>query len=62
MQTEPAVLTGVILAVISAVLALVVAFGVDVSTDQAAAIMGTATAVLALIGAVIVRSRVTPVP
>ena len=50
---EPALFLGVI----QAVLALVLAFGVDLSSGQTGAVLAVAAAVLALI----TRQRVTPV-
>jgi hypothetical protein len=53
-KSEPAVVAGIV----QAVLALVVAFGLDLTTEQVAAILGVTAAVLALV----VRSQVTPTP
>lgn len=56
-KTEPAVVTGVV----SAVLALLVAFNVPLSEDQGQAILGATVAVLALVQGLVVRSQVVPV-
>lgn len=50
---EPALVMGVI----QTVLALVLAFGVDLSTEQVGAILAVSAAVLSLV----VRAKVTPV-
>jgi hypothetical protein len=52
-KAEPALVAGLV----QAVLTLVVAFGLDLSTEQVAAILTVTGAVLALV----VRSQVTPV-
>jgi hypothetical protein len=59
---EPLVTVASITAVVSAVLALVVAFGLDLTADQQAAILGAVAAVAPIAVALIVRPRVTPVP
>ncbi len=56
MSTEPVV--SLILGLIAAGIALLVAFGVDLTTEQIAAITAFATAALGL--GVYVRSKVTP--
>ena len=55
-QAEPAMVIGLV----TAVLALVVSFGIPVSQDQRDAIVGVVSAVLILIGAVVVRANVYP--
>lgn len=57
MTREPALVVGVV----QAVLLLVVAFGVHIDDTQTQAIVAAVTAVLALAGAVTVRQRVTPI-
>lgn len=52
LKSEPALVAGVV----AAVLALVVSFGVHLSTEQVGAIMAVVSAVLAII----VRQKVTP--
>ncbi len=63
--TEPVRLGALIIGVIGAALALLVAFGVDLSADQQTAILGFAAAVIAMASAIgvgeWVRNRVTPV-
>lgn len=60
MKTEPAVLVGLIQAVVVAVVALVTAFGVDLTPGQTSAVLGVSAAILALGLAFIVRAQVTP--
>jgi len=52
MNTEPAV----IVALVSAVIALAVSFGLDLSTEQVGAIM----AVVTIVAGLVTRSKVTP--
>lgn len=63
-QTEPVRLGALIIGAIGAILALLVAFGVDLSADQQTAILGVTAAVIALASAIgvgeWVRRRVTP--
>lgn len=56
MNTEPALIVGAI----EAGMVLAVAFGVPISPDQRAAVIGFAGAVIALVGSVIIRANVTP--
>ncbi len=60
MKTEPAVIVGLIQALIITVVALVTAFGVDLTEGQTSAILGASAAALALILALVTRSKVTP--
>lgn len=56
-KEEPALIVGVV----TAVIVLLVAFGVPISEDQRAAVVGVTAAVLALFGGgVAVRALVTP--
>ncbi len=55
-QAEPAV----IVAFVEAIIVLLVAFGVPITSDQKVAIIGLTSAVLAVIGGFVVRSQVTP--
>lgn len=52
-RTEPALVAGLV----QAVLALLIAFGLDLTADQVATILAVTAAILALV----VRSQVTPV-
>lgn len=58
MKTEPVYLNTAIMAVLSAALSLLVAFGFDLSPDQVAAILGFANPLIMLIGAIATRSIV----
>lgn len=57
LATEPALVVGVI----DAAIILAVTFGVPISADQKTAIDGVLAAVLAILGATVTRSLVTPV-
>ncbi len=58
MRTEPVAINAAIMAVLSGVLSLLVAFGFDLTPDQVAAILGVANPLLMLIGAAVTRSIV----
>ena len=60
MSNEPVLTAASISAVVSAVLALLVAFGLDLSETQTAAILGVVGAVVPLVTAVVARAKVTP--
>jgi len=62
MTNEPAVFIAAITAVISAVLTLLVAFGLDLTQDQTNAVLGAAGAILPLVAGFFIRARVTPSP
>lgn len=62
MNREPLVTVASITAGITAVLGLLVAFGVSLTGDQEKAILGVAAVVAPLVVAFIARSKVTPVP
>lgn len=62
MQNEPVMTGATVLAAVGAVLTLLIAFGVDISTDQRAAIIGLVTVVAPVLVGWIVRSKVTPAP
>lgn len=61
MNTEPVATLGAIPILVTAVLALLIAFGVDLSEAQVAAIFGVISALIAVVTAV-QRNKVTPVP
>jgi hypothetical protein len=61
MQREPLVTVASFTALIGAVIALLVAFGVPLTGEQQTAILGITTVVAPLVVALLVRSRVTPV-
>jgi hypothetical protein len=56
-STEPALIVGVV----EAVLVLLVAFGVPLTTEQRVAVLGVTSAVLAVAGSLLIRSQVSPV-
>jgi uncharacterized membrane protein len=58
---EPVAITTAIMATLQTALMLLVSFGVDLSEEQTAAIIASGSAVLMLVGAIYMRSRVTPV-
>lgn len=58
--TEPAVIVGAISAVVAAILALLVAFGFDITPDQSVAILGVVAAVGPFVAALVIRRKVTP--
>jgi len=55
-KDEPALLVGVVTAIIT----LLVTFGVPISADQKTAVVGLVSAVLMLAGAGVVRGKVKP--
>ena len=56
LKVEPALVTGAV----SAILVLVTAFGLPLSEDQKAAILGSVVPVLVLVQALVTRGQVTP--
>ena len=60
MKNEPLVTRATVTSAVTAVLALLVAFGVDLSNEQRAAVLGIAAVVAPLVVAAITRHRVTP--
>jgi hypothetical protein len=60
-RAEPAVLIGLIQALGQSALGLITAFGVNLSSEQTAAIHGFAGALLAIVGAIWTRGRVASV-
>jgi len=62
MTHQPAITIATILAAVQAVLALVIAFGVDVTEDQTVAILGVVSTAGALVAGFLIRSKVTPAP
>ena len=61
MQREPLLTVAGLTAAATAILSALVAFGLDLSTDQTAALMGLVAVAAPLIVAAATRSRVTPV-
>lgn len=62
-QFEPVLNSATIQALAAAIITLLVAFNIGLTTDQQNAIMGVVVAICAIIfgGSVVARSRVTPV-
>lgn len=58
MSTEPAAIIGAITGLVTAVLALIVAFGIDLDTSQQAAILGLVAALAPIIAGIITRQAV----
>lgn len=56
LKVEPALVTGAV----SAILVLVTAFGLPLTEDQKAAVLGSIVPVLVLLQALITRAQVTP--
>ena len=56
LKVEPALVTGAV----SAILVLVAAFGLPLSEDQKAAVLGSIVPVLVLVQALVTRGQVTP--
>ena len=58
MKTEPAAIVGTVTAVVAAIIALLVAFGLDISQDKQVAILGVVTVVTPLIASLVIRGKV----
>lgn len=61
MRYEPVVTIAGVQAAVASVLTLVVAFGVTLTPEQSAAIMGVYAAVAPILFALVARRKVTPV-
>lgn len=61
MKNEPLITVATVTALVAAVLALLVSFGITLSDDQQKAILGLTAVVAPLVVAGFARSRVTPV-
>lgn len=61
MNREPALTVGTVTAAVTAVLALLVAFGLDLTDDQRNAILGVVAVLAPLVATVVTRGKVTPV-
>lgn len=61
MKREPAITVGTISAAVAAILALLVAFGLDVTEEQQTAILGVVAAIGPLVAGLLIRHKVTPV-
>ena len=58
---EPAATRGIVTAVVSAAVALLVAFGLDITDEQTAAIIAFVAVVAPLVATLLTRGKVTPV-
>ena len=58
--TEPAISIGAITAAVAALIALLVAFGVDFTQSQQVAILGTIAGLGPIVAAILTRAKVTP--
>lgn len=58
LRTEPAVIVGAITAGATAVIALLVAFGVDLTAEQQAAVLGVVAVAAPVIAGLVIRGRV----
>jgi hypothetical protein len=61
MTREPLVTAATITALVTALIGLLVAFGVDLTDDQQTAVLGVVAVVAPLVVALFTRSKVTPV-
>ena len=57
-QTEPANLVATITAAVTAVIALLVAYGFDISTEQQVAILGVVAVLAPVVAGIVTRSKV----
>jgi hypothetical protein len=57
-STEPAQIVGYITSAATAVIALLVAFGMDITKEQTAAILGVVAVVAPIVAALVIRSKV----
>lgn len=60
-KNEPVVVGGLVTGLVTAVLALIIAFGVDLSQEQQVAILGVVTALIALVAFLVRRKTYGPV-
>ena len=60
-NTEPALTAGTITSAVTAVLSLLVAFGLGLTDDQQTAILGVVAVLAPLVVAIVTRPKVTPV-
>lgn len=59
-KTEPVAVSAAILVLVNAVLVCITAFGLTLSADQTAAIMGLANATVGVVLAIWTRGKVSP--
>lgn len=58
MTTEPSVIVGSITAAATAIIALLVAFGADLSQEQQAALLGVVAVAAPIIASIVIRGKV----
>lgn len=58
MKSEPSVIVGTVTAFVTALIGLLVAFGLDITEDQKNAILGMTAVLAPIIAAVIIRGKV----
>lgn len=58
METEPSVIVGSLTAAATAVIALVVAFGADLTQDQQSALLGVVAVAAPIIASIVIRGKV----
>lgn len=58
MQTEPARIIGLVSAAVASILALLIAFGVGLSEEQVAAVLGVIAGAGPLVTALVIRGKV----
>lgn len=61
MKNEPAITIGSVTALVTALVGLLVAFGVPLSTEQQTAIIGLVAVAAPIVAALLIRRKVTPV-
>ena len=61
MKNEPAITSGSVTALVTALVGLLVAFGVPLSTEQQTAIIGLVAVAAPIVAALLIRRKVTPV-
>jgi hypothetical protein len=61
MKREPAVIIGAVVTFATAVIGLLVAYNVNINTEQGAAILSVVTALAGLVAGLLTRPKVTPV-
>jgi hypothetical protein len=61
MSTEPLITVAALTALVAAIIACLVAFGVDLTEDQQKAVLGLVAVVAPLVVGFIARRKVTPV-
>lgn len=62
MQKEPVLTGATVLSLVTAIIGLLTAFGVDITADQKAAILTVVGIVAPIVVGLVVRSKVSPTP